>query len=317
MLALDLGVFNRKAHVIGTKEALGWTAVWVTLAMIFGGFVYLTYDNHWFGMGIENGQITLSGKDAYLQFLVGYIIEESLSLDNVMVIALIFAYFRIPLQYQHRVLFWGIMGVLIMRGGMIAVGAALVERFAWINYVFGLLLLLTAVKLLLAREKEVEPEKNPLVRIARKIYPYTPQIDGQNFFVTINGVKTMTPLFLVLLVVETTDILFAVDSIPAIFAITKDPFIVFTSNVFAILGLRSLYFALAGMMDRFKYLSVSLVFILAFVGVKLMLAHSYPIPTVVSLVVIVAGLGIGVLASIISTQRSHERALKSSSDQPG
>lgn len=309
LLALDLGVFNRKAHVISTREALGWSAVWISLAMAFVILVYYIYAHHWFGMGLgtnpETGQpeIVLSGKSASIEYLTGYIIEKSLSLDNVMVIALIFTFFRIPLQYQHRVLFWGIMGALVMRGAMIALGTALIRKFDWINYVFGALLLFTAVKLLLAREREVDPERNPFVRLARKLYPYTPNIDGQRFFVQLNGRRTMTPLFLVLIVVETTDVLFAVDSIPAIFAVTRDPFIVFTSNVFAILGLRSLYFALAGMMDRFKYLSMSLVFILAFVGGKLMIVNHYHVPVLVSLVVIGCGLAIGILASVLSTRR--------------
>jgi tellurite resistance protein TerC len=237
------------------------------------------------------------------------LIEVSLSLDNVMVIALILTYFRVPPIHQHRVLFWGILGALVLRGIMIGVGAALIHRFAWVTYLFGAILIFTAVRLLILRnEDEVHPEKNPLVRIARRFYPVTTEFDGSRFFTMIDGRKTMTPLFLALLLVESTDVLFAVDSIPAIFAVTTDPFLVFTSNAFAILGLRTLYFVLAGVLDRFRYLKMSLVFILAFVGVKMLLSHTYPIPTAVSLTFLVGILSVGVIASIVDRRREEQRA---------
>lgn len=298
-LALDLGLFNRKAHVISTKEALRWTFVWVSMALLFNVFIYFAYENHWFHKGLEYN-ITLTGKQAALQFFTGWLVEYSLSLDNIFVIALIFSYFGVPRQYQHRVLFWGILGAMIMRGAMIAAGTALINRFDWIIYVFGGILILTAVKMLRASDDHVEPEKNPLVRIARKIYPVTHHFEEEKFFTRlINGKRAITPMFLVLLVVESTDVLFAIDSIPAIFAVTRDPFLVFTSNVFAILGLRSLYFALAGLMARFHYLRFSLVFLLAFVGIKMILSHHHPIPTGYSLIIIVTILLVGVIASML------------------
>lgn len=304
MLALDLGVFHRRPHVIGTREALAWTAFWVVIALLFNTAVYYMYEHHWLGIGLHIGH-QLGGRQAALEFFSGYLIEKSLSLDNIFVIALIFAYFRVPAMFQHRVLFWGILGALIMRGVMIAAGVALIQRFDWITYVFGAILFVTAVKMLLTSEESVEPENNILVRFARRWYAVSPGFEGQRFFTRIDGRRGITPLFLVLLVVESTDVLFAVDSIPAIFAVTRDPFIVFTSNVFAILGLRSLYFALASLMDRFRYLKLSLVFVLAFVGVKMILAHAFPdaLPIEVSLIVICSILGVGVLASVLAARR--------------
>lgn len=302
MLALDLGVFNRKAHVITIREALAWTVLWVVLALAFNVVVYYMYEHHWLGIGERIGH-DLDGRMAALQFFTGYVIEKSLSLDNIFVIALIFAYFSVPPMYQHRVLFWGILGALVMRGVMILAGAALLRRFDWIVYVFGALLILTAVKLLIARHDNLDPSKNPLIRLAKRLYPVSESFDGPNFFTHIDGKRAMTPLFLSLLIVESTDLLFAIDSIPAIFAVTQDPFLVFTSNVFAILGLRSLYFALAGMIEKFRYLKTSLVFVLAFVGVKMILAHHHPIPTTVSLAVIIGTLSVGVLASLIGWRR--------------
>lgn len=294
MLALDIGVFHRKAHVISTSEALAWTALWVVLALAFNAGVYFIYEQNWLGIGAK-----LSGTQAALQFFTGYLIEKSLSLDNIFVIALIFAYFRVPLMYQHRVLFWGVLGAVVMRGVMIAAGAVLIARFDWIVYVFGALLIVTAARLLVARHDNLKPNKNLAVRLARRFYPVTPDYEGQRFFTQLNGQRAVTPLFLALLMVETTDVLFSIDSIPAIFAITRDPFLVFTSNIFAILGLRSLYFALAAVMEKFRFLKKSLVFVLAFVGVKMILSHHHPIPTGVSLAVIVGILSVGLLASII------------------
>jgi len=286
LLALDLGVFHRKAHVISVKEASIWSAIWIGLALCFNALVV-----HWFGP--ERG----------LEFLTGYLIEKALAVDNIFVIYAIFAYFAVPAAYQHRVLFWGILGALVMRGAMIGLGAALITRFDWIIYVFGGILILTAVRMLLAGNEEPDPEKSPVIRLARRIYPVTPELHGERFFVQLNGRRAATPLFLVLLMVESSDVLFAVDSIPAIFAVTQDPFLVFTSNIFAILGLRNLYFAIAPLLNRFKYLKQSLVFILAFVGVKMILAHTQPIPTITSLSVIIGILGVGILASALAAGR--------------
>lgn len=305
MLAIDLGVLNRGAKTISTRQALIWTSFCCVLALLFCGLTYCIYEHHWFGIGLRS-TAGLSGREAATQFLTGWLIEQSLSLDNIMVIAIIFAFFRIPLEYQHRVLFWGILGALLMRGVMIGAGSALIEQFSWITYVFGVLLVLTAVKLLLVGDQHIDPDRNWLVRIARRFYPVTSAIHGHHFFVDIDGRKTITPLFLVLLVVESTDVLFAVDSIPAIFAITTDTFIVFTSNVFAILALRSLYFALAGVMAKFRYIKTSLVFVLAFVGVKMLLVHHYHIPTIVSLGVIVTLLAVGIIASVVVARRYPE-----------
>lgn len=299
LLALDLGVFNRHAHVITVREALKWTAVWVGVAMGFNVLVYFMYENHWFGIGQTVGH-QLEGADAALKFFTGYVIEKSLSMDNIFVIAVIFGYFKVPPQYQHRVLFWGILGALLMRGGMIAVGTVMIRSFSWTIYIFGGLLIITAVRMLMSGDEHGDPNNNWLTRLAKKFYPVAEGFDGQKFFTVVNGKRAMTRLMIVLLVVESTDVLFAVDSIPAIFAITDDPFLVFTSNVFAILGLRSLYFALAGMIDKFRYLKPSLVFVLAFVGVKMIISHHYPIPTLVSLSVILGILLVGVLASIFS-----------------
>jgi len=302
LLALDLGLLRREAHAIGFREALARSAAYITLGLLFNVLVYYLYERNWFGVGLHVGH-PLDGATAALQFFTGFLLEYSLSLDNVFVIAIIFNYFRVPLAYQHRVLFWGVLGALIMRGIMIALGAALIARFDWIIYVFGGILILTAVRMLLAGNENVEPDKNPVVRLARRLYPITSELHGEHFFVRWNGRRAATPLFLVLLVVESTDVVFAVDSIPAIFAVTRDPFLVFTSNVFAILGLRSLYFAIAPLMDKFRYLKLSLVFVLAFVGVKMILSHHEPIPTTVSLSIIVGILAVGVLASALAAAR--------------
>ncbi len=298
MLALDLGVFHRGAHVFSVREALGWTAVWVAVAMAFNVGVYFLYEHHLLGIGLEIGH-ALNGWEAAQKFLAGYLVEKSLSLDNIFVIAVIFSYFRVPLMYQHRVLFWGIIGALVLRGVMIALGAALIDRFDWIIYVFGGLLLLTALKMLLAQHEKMDPGRNPLVRLAQRLYPVSLEMEGQRFFSQVNGRRAITPLFLALLVVESSDVLFAVDSIPAIFAFTSDPFIVFTSNVFAILGLRSMYFALAALLERFKYLKTSLVILLAYVGTKMLISDLYHIPDLVSVLAIVLILGGGILASIV------------------
>ncbi|MCB9849804.1 MAG: TerC/Alx family metal homeostasis membrane protein [Phycisphaerales bacterium] len=300
LLAIDLGVFHRRSHTVTVSEAVVWTCVWVALSLVFNVCIYFLYEHHIFGVGDVIGR-ELSGKQAALEFFTGYLIEKSLSLDNIFVIALIFVYFGVPAEQQHRVLFWGILGALIMRGAMIAAGAALIHRFTWITYVFGGILIITAIRMLLSHHEKVEPENNPLVRLARKCFPVSDGFVGKHFFTRIDGRRAITPLLLVLLVVESTDVLFAVDSIPAIFAVTYDPFIVFTSNIFAILGLRAFYFVLAGAMDKFRYLKISLVVLLAFVGVKMLLAHHFPIPTWVSLLIIGGILAIGVVASLVAT----------------
>jgi tellurite resistance protein TerC len=283
MLALDLGVFHRKAHVVTFKESIAWTVAWVTLALVFN-------------LGIAH----YMGNEKGLEFFTGYVIEKSLSVDNVFVFALLFSYFAVPPIYQHKVLFWGILGALVMRAIMIFLGAALIAKFAWIIYVFGAFLILTGIKMIVKREEEIHPERNPLVRWFKKLMPVTNDYRGDRFFVKENGIRMATPLFVVLLLVEFSDLIFAVDSIPAIFAVTKDPFIVYTSNVFAILGLRSLYFALAGVLDKFHYLKVGLGVVLSFVGVKMLLAHSpWKIDTHISLGVIVVVLAASVVASLV------------------
>jgi tellurite resistance protein TerC len=305
MLALDLGVLNRKAHVVQAREALIWSSFCILLALLFNVFLYFAYSRNWFEISHRAG--TATGKAAATEFFTGWLIEQSLSLDNIFVIALIFNYFGVPRLYQHRTLFWGIVGALVMRMAMILAGAALINRFHWIIYVFGGLLLYTAVKMYRSQDEPVEPDRNPLVKLARRLYPVTNDFEGEKFFTRLNGRRAVTPLFLVLLVIESTDLLFAVDSIPAIFAVTRDPFIVFTSNVFAILNLRSLYFVLASMLEKFRYLKPSLVFVLAYVGVKMILSHHYPIPTEASLCVIVGILGVGVVASVLSARQQAAR----------
>ncbi len=304
MLALDLGVFNRKAHVIGTVEALAWTAFWVSLSLVFSTVVYYIYEHDWLGAASSSSRHILNGRQAALQYITGYLIEESLSVDNMVVIALVFAHFGIPTRYQHRVLFWGILGALVMRGAMIAAGTTLLSRFEWILYVFGALLLYTAVKIAFVGDEKPDPDKNPLVRLARRVFHVTTELHGTHFIIKRGGKNHVTLLFIVLLVVESSDVIFAVDSIPAVIAVTRDPFLVFTSNIFAILGLRSLYFALAGMVEQFRYLKPSLVVLLAFVGVKLIIEHWYAIPTSVSLLVVLGILSVGVVASLIDLRRN-------------
>ena len=302
LLSLDLGVFHRREHVIGPREALLWTAFWIGLSLLFNLFIYFAYEHHWLGIGLHQAEIK-SGADAALEYFTGYIIEESLSLDNIFVIAIIFSYFKVPQLHQHRVLFWGIVGAQIMRGIMIGAGTALIHRFSWMIYVFGVLLILTALRMLFTKQEEMEPGKNFLVRLVRKFYPVTSDYEGSKFFTHIGTKRAITPLFLVLLVIESTDVLFAIDSIPAIFAVTTDPFIVFTSNIFAILGLRSLYFALVAMINKFRYLKFSLVFVLAYVGIKMILSHNFVIPTLISLLVIVVILGTGIIVSLVVDYR--------------
>jgi tellurite resistance protein TerC len=280
------------------REALAWTGFYVALALAFSVFVYFIYEHNWMeaSAGLRED---LRGSEAALYFFTAWLLEWSLALDNIFVIALIFSYFQVPAGQQHRVLFWGILGALVLRALMIVVGVSLIHRFDWIVYVFGGLLLFTAVRLLVARHDNLTPERNPLVRFCRRCFPMTEGFRGSAFFVREGGRLYATPLALSLLVVESTDLLFAVDSIPAAFAITTDSFLVFTSNIFAVLGLRALYFALAALLDRFRYLKMSLVFILAFVGIKFILSHHFPVPAWVSLFVIVGFMTVGLLASVL------------------
>ncbi len=286
MLALDLGIFHRKAHVIKIKEALVWSAVWITLALIFNLRIYF-----W------------RGPETALEFLTGYLIEKSLSVDNIFVFLLIFSYFGVPSLYQHKVLFWGILGALIMRAVFIATGITLIEKFHWTIYLFGAFLILIGVKMALQKERKIRPERNPVLRLFRRWVPITEDDAEGRFFVKRVGRYFATPLFIVLVVVETTDVIFAVDSIPAILAITLDPFIVYTSNVFAILGLRALYFALAGIMGLFHHLHYGLSAVLVFVGFKMLLADLYKIPVSVALSVVAGILLISVMTSIFDKKK--------------
>jgi tellurite resistance protein TerC len=345
LLALDLGVFHRTAHVVRVKEALGWSAVWISIGVTFTVFIYLGYERGWFGLGTGVDAMTTAtvgpggtliyndGGSAAIKYLTGFVVEKSLAVDNIFVIAMIFSFLGVPAMYQHRVLFWGIIGALIMRGVMIAVGAALIVKFGWIIYVFGGFLILTGLKMLLIQGSSDDLERNLVVRAVRRLVSVTERYHGERFVVRAGsaashapatpgapveidrvvdrarpGALLVTPLFLALILVEFTDVIFAVDSIPAIFAITTDPFLVFTSNVFAILGLRSLYFALAGMIDRFHYLKISLSFVLMVIGVKMMIhthlkawlgAH-FNLYMLASIAVI---LGAGVVASLARPRR--------------
>lgn len=315
VLAIDLGVLNRKAHVVSIREALRFTAVVFVLALVFNALVYVMYENHWLGLGTHvdklDGVIN-DGRLAAVKFFTGYVIEVSLSADNVFVIAMIFQYLRVPAQYQHRVLFWGILGALVMRGAMILLGATLISRYHWILYLFGAFLVFTAWRMLASKDDPENIAESPVIRWVRRFFPVTPTYHEQHFSIIQNGRRVLTPLAVALVLVETTDLVFAVDSIPAIFAITTDPFIVFTSNVFAILGLRSLYFALAGAIDKFRYLKVSLAAILGVVGIKMLVADllkEYIGPNfnfyLLGLVaLILAG---GVVASIIAARRDERR----------
>jgi tellurite resistance protein TerC len=315
IVMLDLGVFHRHARIVRMREALAWTSVWITLAMLFSVFVYYLYEHSlfdWDKQTLVNVPALYKdaksvGRTALVDFVTGYLVELSLSLDNVFVIALILAYFRVPLAQQHRVLFWGIMGAIVLRGVMIGAGAALIARFEWVIYVFGALLLISAARMLVVRHDALEPERNLFVRLTRLMFPVTTQFHGEHFFTRVDGKLTATPLFLALMLVESSDVMFAVDSIPAIFAVTRDPFLVFTSNIFAILGLRSMYFLLAGLMDRFRYLKISLVFLLAYIGVKMLVSHHFPIPNSISLAFIAGILSVGVLASLVAPRREPPR----------
>jgi len=297
LLGLDLGYFHRRAHTVSFGEALAWTAVWFSLAMLFAAVLE-----------------PLRGKKEALEFLTGYLIELSLSMDNVFVIALIFAYFHVPSEYQHRVLFWGILGALVMRGVMIGLGVALITLLYWVLYLLGALLIYSGIRMLFVHA-EVDPEKNRIVRLVRKFYPVTPHLDGQKFLTRWNAGHALTPLALVLVMVETTDLVFALDSIPAIFAVTTKPFIVFTSNVFAILGLRTLYFVLAGAIDYFRYLKYGLSIVLVFIGGKMLLdphdheplfSFQFEIPIGISLIIVAGIILISILLSVFAGWRESK-----------
>ncbi len=365
-LALDLGVFHREAHEVAMKEAITWSVIWLTCGIAFSGFVFLAYENHWLGLGLETAKYStaeaikagaplivsgeVGGFEAAKQYLVGYVVEKSLAMDNIFVIALIFTFFAVPAKYQHRVLFWGIIGALFMRGGMIFLGAGLIMKYQWILIVFGGFLILTALKMALIKGND-DVSQNIVVRLCKKFFRVTEFYDGQRFFTkrtlrptysrnsagkevmdpapagSLSAAWAITPLFLALILVEITDLVFAVDSIPAIFAITPDPFIVFTSNIFAVLGLRALYFCLAALIQKFRFLKPALILILAFVGVKLLLlsvppyldvigmAKAYPIKidTTVSLLVVVGTLA---LATVLSVSIPSKAASKGSGGRP-
>lgn len=282
LLALDLGVFHRNDHAVGMKEAGIWTVVWISLALIFNAGIYF-----------------FAGPEPALQFLTGYLIEKSLSVDNIFVFVMLFSYFNVPVVYQHRVLFWGILGALIMRGILIGVGAYLIAQFHWVIYIFGAFLVFTGIRMAVQKDEHVDVESNGVVKLLRRIMPITQNYHGHDFFVRDAGRLFATPLFVVLLIVETTDLIFALDSIPAIFAVTTDPFLVYTSNVFAILGLRSLYFLLAEVITKFRFLKIGLSAILIFVGVKMLIVDFYHIPILVSLGVIASILVLSIVASLV------------------
>ena len=340
MLALDLGVFHRKAHVVSVREGLAWSAVWLVMGLAFAVFVYFGYEGHWFGLGAVADAVdglVNDGASATEKYLTGYVVEKSLSVDNIFVIAMIFGFFAVPALYQHRVLFWGILGALLLRGAMIAVGTKLIAEFHWILYLFAAFLIATAIKMLFLKTEHTDPNKNIVVRLTRRFLPVTARFHGEHFMVRAGapasyesevpgasalpdevvenarpGTLLLTPLALALVMVETTDLIFAVDSIPAIFAITGDPFLVFTSNVFAILGLRSLYFALAGMVKKFRYLKVALALVLLVVGVKMLLAEWLKLAlgkhfNLYLLTVVLGILAAGVVGSVIAERRSMSR----------
>ena len=296
MLALDLGVFNRRAHAIHAREAATWTLVWVSLAMLFAGGV-------WHFMG----------RRAALEFLAGWLVEKSLSIDNIFVFILVFGYFAVPAKYQHRVLFWGIFGALVMRGALIGAGSLLLERYHWILYLFGAFLLYTGFRMMRQSQREMDPETQPVLRFVRARFPITGEYHGDRFFVRLPGddgrmKRFVTPLFVVLVTLETTDLVFALDSIPAVFAVTRDPFLVYTSNVFAILGLRSLYFLLADVVQRFHLLKIGLGVVLMFVGAKMLLEDVYEVPVGMSLLVIALVIGGSIVLSILFPARAKEEA---------
>ena len=299
-LALDLGVFNKTPHLINTKEASKWTAIFVTMSFLFSGVVYWIYNNNY--VANPDGLKPIA---ASMKFITGYLIELSLSVDNIFVIAIIFSSFKIPQKYQHRVLFWGILGAIVFRGLMIFFGVLLINKFSWTTYLFGAFLIYTAIKMLFAKEDDTfEPKKSIVYKTLRKVIPVTSHIDGEHFFVKRRHITAATPLFVALIIIEVMDVLFAVDSVPAILAITSDPFLVFSSNIFAILGLRSMYFFLANMLERFSYLEYSLIAILTFVGLKMLLHDFFELPEWASLTFIALSLILGIFVSLKMSEES-------------
>ncbi len=299
LLAIDLGIFHRKAHEVSLREATAWSIVWIALSLLFAGGIYM-----------------YAGARPATEFLTGYLIEKSLSVDNIFVMVMIFTYLDVPARYQHRVLFWGILGALVMRGAFIAVGAILLSTFHWVIYIFGALLVVTGARMAIREEKPPEIEGNPLVRLAARFIPITARYHGQSFFAVENAKRVATPLFLAVLLVEFTDLIFALDSIPAIFGITRDPFLVYTSNVCAILGLRALYFVLAGVVARFHLLRFGLAAILVFVGIKMLIDGLYEIPVFVALTVIAAILTITIVASLLLPEKKREQEAGSREQEP-
>ena len=300
-LALDLGIFNRTPHIISTKEASIWTGVWVTVSLLFSGVIYWLYSTDIIS-NIDN----LTPTDATLKYITGYLIELSLSVDNIFVIAVIFTSFKIPLKYQHRVLFWGILGAIVFRAFMIFFGVILIKKFSFTTYVFGAFLIFTAYRMLVSKDEEFHPKKSFIYRQVRRFVPITSHMNGEHFFIKMKHITAATPLFIALVIIEFTDILFAMDSIPAILAISSDPFLVFTSNIFAILGLRSMYFFLSNMLAKFHYLKYSLIAILTFVGIKLILAHYIKFPEWFSLTVIAISLLTGIIVSLRLLNKNEE-----------
>lgn len=297
LLVLDLVILNRGARMVCVKEALVWTMTWVVLALCFNVFVYFLYENNWLGWS-DVASHDFSGQQAAVQFLTGFLMEKSLSIDNIFVIAMIFSYLKVPVVEQHRLLLWGVLGAIGLRVIMVTLGTVLMARFHWIVYLFGGLLVATAVRMMMIRQDNINIGHSPLLPLIKKFYPITDNYKDGNFFSTLNGNRAITPLLLALILVVSTNLMFALDSIPAIFAVTQDPFLVFTCNVFSVLGLRALYFTIAGYVDRFRYIKLSLVFVLVYFAAKMMLIHTYPIPNIVSLVTIGSILTLGVLASL-------------------
>ncbi len=325
LLTLDLLVFHRKAHAVKFKEAMGWTIMWMSLAVLFVVPLYFMYENHVFGLGKDVPILgmpgvteTVSGWKASRQYITGWVIEQSLSMDNLFVMAVIFGSLKVPRENQHRVLFWGILGAIIMRGLMIFLGVALIKQFSWIIYVFGGLLILTAIKMAFTKEQEGEPEVGLLARLFSRVVPLTDRIEGQRFFLRIDGKLFATPLLLALVVIEFTDLIFAVDSIPAVFAITADPFIVFTSNIMAILGLRSLYSCLSSMLGTFRFLKPALVVVLLFIGIKMCLIHTpLKIPDEAALGIVLGILATGVVASLLAPHPKEADETPTAPELPG
>lgn len=306
LLFIDLNVDYTSDKGLSTRKALGVTSIWIAISLLFSIFIYYAYEFHWFGIGLHVGHDT-GGTEAAINYLTGYLIEESLSIDNIFIIALIFGYFKIPPKYQRRLLFIGIMTAMVLRGVVIIGGSYLINKYAWITYIFGAFLIFTALRMLKSDDGEKDLKDSALYKFAVKLFPVTDKLHGKRFFVFENGKRFATPMFIALIIIELADVMFAFDSIPAIFAITTDPFLVFTSNIFAILGLRSLYFVLASMLDRFAYLKYSLIVILAFVGVKLLTASIFHIPSLISLVIIIVLIALGIIISIHKSKQEAGR----------